>query len=190
MTVVATIILASPLTKDPSDGLSPAGFHFSVHEADAIAGKRLASAPISLLKAFEVELLILLNKGIYDIDLPSLPQLGKYQAVNFHAGGIVAQKRGDGFASGRQLVDDRDIEVAVDGHSERPGDGGGGHYKDVGPSRSSSTWRLAGRRQTCAAHRLRPNQAYENAPCLQSRHVCPPLYLSPRLKTLMNPSSF
>ena len=40
--------------------------------------------------------------------------------------------RGDNLATpGGELVEDRDVEVAVDGHRQCPGDRGGSHHEDV-----------------------------------------------------------
>ena len=65
-----------------------------------------------------------------------------------------------GRAAGRQLVDDRDVEVAVDGQGQGARDGGGGHHEHVrrrSPlARRSARWRTP--KRCCSSTTASPSR--------------------------------
>ena len=72
-----------------------------------------------------------LDERVNDIDLAAGVDLLFEEGEDERAVALEAMGGADGVASGRQLVDDGAVEVAVEGHSEGAGDGGGGHHEDV-----------------------------------------------------------
>ena len=70
-------------------------------------------------RADEIRLISLIQM-LFDITEGPLP----YRAVD--------EVGADGPAAGGQLIDDRDLQVAVDDHGQGAGDGGGGHDQHMG----------------------------------------------------------
>ncbi len=101
--------------------------HFSVDIAHFVLWECFADQFISLLKAAQVELFILLYQWIHDVCLSSGFELFAYALVYAHARCVVAQKCGDRLSSGRQLVDHRYAEIAIYRHCQGAGDGCGCH---------------------------------------------------------------
>ena len=63
------------------------------------------------------------DHGVHDVGLPAELQFFLDEFVDLQASGFKGVVRGDGFPAGRKLVDHRYIQVSVEGHGERPGNG-------------------------------------------------------------------
>ena len=103
-----------------------------MHHADGVLREDLLYLTEPLFEIFQVDFLTLLYQRVDNIDLPALLDLPAYRLIELGAPVVVAMYRCDGLAAGRQLVDDRDIEVAVDRHGQRAGNGRRRHHKDMG----------------------------------------------------------
>lgn len=107
------------------------GFHFSMYFAHSHAREDGFEGFVAFFEVFEIAFLTFFDEGIDDVDLSALGNLLPNAGVE--AGGlvIVFVKGLDGFAAGRKLVDDADVEVAVEGHGQRSRNGCGGHHEYV-----------------------------------------------------------
>ena len=81
--------------------------HPTVHLADGELGKCFPHMQVSLLQVLKVERLALLNKGINNVDLPSLTDLLPDKLVECPPLFVVAVQRLHRLTTGRQLVDHR-----------------------------------------------------------------------------------
>ena len=109
--------------------------HAAVDAGDLQLRELLCQLLRVLLGGFELALalLVVLDLRTDDEALPSLPRQLADEAVQACA---VALVHGEGvhlLPSGRQLVDDRYVEIAVDHQRERARDGRGGHDEHVRP---------------------------------------------------------
>lgn len=108
------------------------GAHASVHVGHLEVAEGVADDVVAFGEAVEVELLVLVDEGIDYVHLTSGAELGVGGLVDLQPLGLEAQQGGYGLAAGGELVEDADVEVAVDGHGERARDGGGRHHEHVG----------------------------------------------------------
>ena len=108
------------------------GLHLPVYHTYVVLGEVGAHGFVSFYKIFHVALLALLDEWIYDICLPALLQLTPQGGIEIGPAIVVLQERVDGLPTGRQLVDDRYVEVAIDGHGKRTGYRGCRHDQHVG----------------------------------------------------------
>ena len=92
----------------------------------------LAHGLKSVFEVLEVALLALFDERIYDVDLSAAVYLLPYALVEACGLCIILMDGLDRFAAGRKFVDNAHVEVAVEGHGERTGYGGGCHHQDVG----------------------------------------------------------
>ncbi len=115
-------------------GLLVGGLHPPVaHLGDVFGqGKVARDGFVTLEEVLVVHLLRLLDHGVDHVDLTSLRDLAPHESEELQPGGVRIVVGAYGLASGRQFVDDRDVQVAVEGHGKRAGDGGGGHHQHVG----------------------------------------------------------
>ena len=116
-------------------GILLLGLHLAMHHHHLELREALAVAHHPLLQRTQLGLLLLLDHGEDDIGLPPLGDLLLEEAVDAEElalADVVGLYR---LAPWRQLVDDGDIEVAVERHGERPRDGRGTHGEDMGVPR-------------------------------------------------------
>ena len=108
------------------------GFHLAVNHRDLIFGEGLAELIETVLQVLQVEFLILFDKRIDDVYLPSVLDLLAQEGVHLCAAldGVVDGLHG--LTSRGKLVDDGDLEIAIDGHCQGAGDRCRGHDEDVG----------------------------------------------------------
>ena len=102
-----------------------------MHKAHFVAAERVSDIFKSLLERFQLELLVFLDKRIHDVCLSADRQFVADEPVHPLAVVLVAQYGLYRLASGRQFVDYRHVEVAVDGHGKRARDRRGCHHKHV-----------------------------------------------------------
>ena len=119
--------------KPSHQGLLFLGGEAAVHEPDGIFGENPFLEPPGVGSGvLQVEFFRFFNEGIDDIDLPSLFDLFPQVPVEGFPQPSRHTLGSDRFPPGWQLVDDGQIHVAVQGHGEGAGDGGGGHHEDIG----------------------------------------------------------
>ena len=70
-------------------------------------------------------------RGAHDVDLPARRDLLAQELVDLAALDPAARDRDDRLAAGRQLVEHRDVEIAVEREGERARDGRGRHHEHV-----------------------------------------------------------
>ena len=106
--------------------------HTTMHHTDLIFGKDRLEGLETGLQVLVIKLLIPLDQGIDHINLPSFADLLPEELIELGLAGIVTMKRLDRLTARGQLIDYRDIEVAIKGHGQCPGNWGGGHYQNMG----------------------------------------------------------
>ena len=79
----------------------------------------------------QLELLRLLDERVDHVGLAAERRLLADEGVGCGAGLFVTDARPDGVPARRQLVEDAEVQVAVQGKSERARDGRGGHHEHV-----------------------------------------------------------
>src|SRR5262249_22626661 len=109
------------------------GLHLSMQQADVeFREDFLAQVLVHLGRVPQIELFGLLDDRIDDVSLAALFDLVADELVNLLAPVFAAHVRRNGRAAGRHFVDDRDFEVAVNGHRKAARDRRSRHYQDVG----------------------------------------------------------
>src|SRR5712692_10565567 len=104
----------------------------AVQEAELELGKNFAREALVLFHGgFQLEL------GFFDdgIDDVALVAGGDFAAEKFPNAGemrLGGHARGDGGAAGRELIENGNVEVAIESERERARDGRGGQHEDVG----------------------------------------------------------
>ena len=83
-------------------------------------------------RVLQVHLLRLFDERVDDVSLTARAHLALDALVDSGALVLADDDRLDRRASRRQFVDDRDVQIAVDGHGERARDGRGRHHEHVG----------------------------------------------------------
>ena len=87
-----------------------------MHLADLVFRERLANMQVTFFQVLDVHLLAFLNEGIDNIHLTSLLYLLPDKGIKGGTAVIELMNGLNRFASGRKLVDDRDIQIAIQGH--------------------------------------------------------------------------
>ncbi len=105
--------------------------HASVDQADAFPGEAVGPFRKGRGGRADGEFLRLVDERVDDVGLPSRRELVAHES----GGGLGLRGEADPgdelAASGRQFVEDGDVEVAVAGEGEGPRDGRGRHHEDV-----------------------------------------------------------
>lgn len=109
------------------------GFEFAVDDADGVAqgGEVGADVLVAFLEVAVVHFLGFGDERVDDVCLAAFLDFLADEFVDLQAPGFVDVVRGDGFTSRGKLVDDGDVEIAVEGHGQGAGDGGGRHDEHV-----------------------------------------------------------
>ena len=107
------------------------GFHLAVYLAQSVFRKHLTQRGIAIFQAFQVDALALFDKWKDHIDLSSLLHLLAQSIVERWYSAVEGMGGDHGLASWRQFIDDADIEIAVECHSQGAGNGCGCHYEDM-----------------------------------------------------------
>src|SRR6266542_2471431 len=116
----------------PHYALFLGGLHLSVQQADVeFREDLLAEVLVHLGRVPQIELFGLLDDRINDVSLAALFDLVADELVNLLAPVFAAHVRRNRRAARRHLVDDRDFEVAVNGHRQAARDRRSRHYQDV-----------------------------------------------------------
>ena len=79
----------------------------------------------------QVRFLRFLNQGIHHIDLLPLAQRLPHEIIALIPTTLVAQLGDDRQPPGRELIDDRYLQVPIHGHGKCAWDGGCGHDQDI-----------------------------------------------------------
>jgi len=87
------------------------------------------------------------NDGVDDVGLAAGSDMFAEEGPDIIGAGVRGAAGGDGGAAGWELVDDRDVEVAVQGEGKGSRDGGGGHDEGVGLSGLALLFRGRGPRR-------------------------------------------
>lgn len=106
--------------------------HLAVDFADLVVGEGSGDFFKACLEVFQVHLFCLFDEGIDDVDLSAEAELTMDEVVDALAMGVEHVDGAYGLAAWGQLVDDADVEVAVEGHGEGARDGCGCHDQHVG----------------------------------------------------------
>ncbi len=121
------------VAEGPHLGLALGRRQAAVHQAQAQVGEDLAGQMLVLLhRRLGGDRLRFLDQRADDVGLPSLLHLLPHEAV-----GLVPLVREgadglDPLPARRHLIDERDVQVAVDGEGQGARDGRGGHHQHVG----------------------------------------------------------
>ena len=127
MTVVATSRSRSPALERAHHGVLAAAGHATVHEPDADAGQGGGERRGSLLGGLVAHAFGFVDQRADPVRLAPRAA-GGVDACHHFVAPCVGQHHGaDRRAAGRQLVDDRDVEVGVGRHRQRARDRRGGH---------------------------------------------------------------
>ena len=86
---------------------------------------------VSQFQVLVVHLFALEDERVHDERLPTLGDLVADEVVHRDALVFAHAERLDGFPARRHLVDDGDVQVAVQGHGQSAGDGGRCHHQHV-----------------------------------------------------------
>ena len=108
------------------------GFHLTMHLTHAKLREHFSQRSEAVFQVFQVYLLAFLNKWEHDVDLSALMNLLADSLIERHHLVVVLMDGHHRLTSGRQLVDDTDVQVAVYGHRQRSRDGGGRHDQHMG----------------------------------------------------------
>jgi hypothetical protein len=130
--VVATSSRISP-TRSPVQTLALGRRQTAVHQGARQLAEEFADTAPEVGQRGRRDLRALLDEREDDVGSRPPPQLGAQATVDLAAGGRrehFGRHRG---AAGRQLVEERKLEVAVSGERERARDRRRGHHQHVGP---------------------------------------------------------
>ena len=105
------------------------GFHAAVHHGHVIVREHLFDLFKSLFQGVQVEFLVLLDEGIDDICLTAFLQLLAHKLVHLETVRFMLQDRGNRFASRRQFINDRYVQIAIDRHRQCPRNGRCRHHE-------------------------------------------------------------
>ena len=103
-----------------------------MHLAEPEFGEDLFQHFEAVFEVLQVALLALFNQGEDDIHLSPFVDLLTDTIVEGGHTGVEDVCGSHGFAAWRQLIDHTDIEVAIEGHRQRTGDGRCRHHQHVG----------------------------------------------------------
>ena len=112
------------------------GFHAAMHHGHVIVREHVLDLFKTLFQSMQVKFLVFLDERIDDISLTALFQLPSHKLIHLEAVGLMPEDGCHRLASRRQLVNDRDVQVAIDRHGQRPGDWGGCHDQHMGRRRA------------------------------------------------------
>ena len=107
------------------------GLHLTMYTHDLAVGEVLAVAAEAFVERAHRLLFALLDHGEDDIGLTALLQLTLEELIYPIHLALTLVVGLDRLAPGWELVDDGDIQVAVEGHGERTRDGRSAHDEDV-----------------------------------------------------------
>ncbi len=107
--------------------------HLAMHHPDAVPGwgKGARHGLVAGHQVQQVRLFRLLDEGIHHEDLPSFVDFPLHEAEQLEAIFLVQMFGYDGLSALWQLVDDGDVEVAVERHGQGARDGCGGHHQHM-----------------------------------------------------------
>ena len=113
------------------------GFHLAVADGRDVLRRREVARDglVAVREVLVVHRLRLLDERVDHVDLPSAGDLLAHEAEQAQPRRVGVADRAYGPAAGGSFVDHRHVEVAVEGHGQRAGDGCGGHHQDVGRPR-------------------------------------------------------
>ena len=102
-------------------------FHLAMHLADLVLWKLFADVHVTLFQIFDVHLFALLYQRIHDVYLTSFLNLFPHELVHAFPAVIKLMNGLDRLSAGRQLINDRHIQIAIQGHGQRTGNRGSCH---------------------------------------------------------------
>ena len=102
-----------------------------MHLADLVFRELGADVFIALFEVLDVHLLAFLYERIDDVHLTSLFYLTADGGIEACPSVVKLMDGANGFASGRQLVDNGHIQVAIERHGKRTRNGGCRHHKHM-----------------------------------------------------------
>ena len=105
--------------------------HAPVHFADFESREHVAKIIVARFEVLQIAFFAALNKGKHHVNLPSGRQFAHHARVHIAALFLCVVNGLNRFAPGRQRVDDRHVEVAVDRHGKGARNGRGGHHEHV-----------------------------------------------------------
>ena len=105
--------------------------HAPVHFADFESREHVAKIIVARFKVLQIAFFAALNQGKHHVNLPSCRQFAHHARVHIATLFLCVVNGLNRFAPGRQRVDDRHVEVAVDRHGKGARDGRGGHHEHV-----------------------------------------------------------
>ncbi len=94
-------------------------------------GEVSANAFIAVHEVFEVHFLAFLDERVDDVNLSALGNFFLEKAPNFQTVVVRAVHRLDGLAARRKLVNDTQVQVAIETHGQGAWDGRGGHNQNM-----------------------------------------------------------
>ena len=113
------------------DGVFFVRLEFAVEQGAAMRGEQLAPSLVFLRGGFERCFGALLDDGINEISLASFVKFLAQERSGFGKLLVRADEGADGNASGRHLIEQRKIEIAVEREGQCARDRGGGHDQHV-----------------------------------------------------------
>ena len=102
-----------------------------MHLADLIFWKLLANVHVTLFQVLDVHLFTLLYQRIHDVYLTAFLNLFPHELVHAFPAVVKLMNGLDRLSAGRQFINDRHIQVAIQGHGQRTGNRGGCHNKHM-----------------------------------------------------------
>ena len=102
-----------------------------MYHTDIVLWKDFFQMDELILHVFQVEFFALLYQWVNEIYLMPSLYLADDTIIELLRLVVVDVHCANGFASWRQFVDDRDIQVTIECHRKGSGNGGGGHNKDM-----------------------------------------------------------
>ena len=105
--------------------------HTTMNHTNLIFGKDRLEGLEACLQVLVIKLLIPLNQGIDHINLPPFADLLSEKLIKLSLAGIVTVKCLHRLTARRQLINDRNIQIAVKSHGQCPGNWRGGHHQNM-----------------------------------------------------------
>ena len=103
-----------------------------MNQPHAVGGKDVTQFFKAAAGVSEVQLAAFFHQRIDHIDLPSFSQLATYAVIDATNVRLPEMKGLHRRTTGRQTVNDADVEVTIDGHGKGSGNRSGGHDEHVG----------------------------------------------------------
>ena len=106
-------------------------FHFTMHFTNRAFRKLFQNMLVPFFKILQINLFALFNQRIDNINLASFVDLLTHRTIHAFPAIVELMDGSNRFSSGRKFIDNRHVQVTVQSHRQRTGNGSGSHYKHM-----------------------------------------------------------